>query len=142
MADLSITAANVHVYDNDTTIQLVEFAATMTAGQSAYRNADGAWNLADADNSDETAGSNELGIVIVGAAPNQYGLVATGTGGAVDLGATLTVGAAYIVSETAGGIAPATDYAGYSSPTRLSILGVASDTNRLELAVNAVAATK
>jgi hypothetical protein len=127
MADLSITAANVKIKGSDAVTKIVQFGETMTAGQSTYLKAsDQKWWKADANASAEAAAASA--IVLVGAAGDAYGLVCTG--GPMDLGATLTVGVPYIVSTTAGGIAPAPDFSGYSS-SFLTHLGYATATSTI-----------
>lgn len=111
MADYSITAANVHIYDG-ARFQAGKFGATMTPGQvAAWDAVDAEWVLADANA--EYEDQVRLGVVLVGAAEDGYGVVVTE--GPMDLGTTLTAGVPVIVSTTAGALAPAGDWAGYSS---------------------------
>lgn len=113
MADYSITAANVHIYEGVRQPPVVQFGETMTPGMSCYLKAsDSKWWKADA-NGTELSDSTRLAVVVVGAAADAYGLVVEY--GPIDLGTTLTVGVPVIVSTTAGGIAPVTDWSGYST---------------------------
>ena len=49
-ADLTITAANVKVTDNTSTVKRVRYGETVTQGQALYaKDADGRYWLADAD---------------------------------------------------------------------------------------------
>lgn len=129
MADLSITAANVKIKGVDTALRVVQFGETMTAGQSTYlKTSDSKYWKADANVSLEAASAR--GVVITGAAGDAYGVIAES--GPVDVGATLTVGVPYIVSTTAGGIAPASDFAGYTG-SFLQHLGYATATGTLIL---------
>ncbi len=101
----------------------------MTAGQSTYlKSSDSKYWKADANAS--SAASAAKGVVIVGASSDAYGVVAES--GPIDVGATLTVGVPYIVSTTAGGIAPASDFSGYSG-SFLQHLGYATSTSTLDL---------
>lgn len=129
MADLSITAANVKVKSATTRTKIVQFGETMTAGQATYlKSSDQKYWKADANASAEAAAAS--GVVLVGAAGDAYGVIVEG--GAMDLGATLTVGVPYIVSTTAGGIAPASDFSGYSS-SYLTHLGYATSTSSIDI---------
>lgn len=111
MADLSITAANVKAGGSNCRTRLVQFGETVTAGQSVYQStADTKYYKADANASSTAAAATA--IVLTGAASDAYGVVAYE--GDVIIGATTTNGVPYIVSTTAGGIAPASDFSGYS----------------------------
>lgn len=110
MADLSPTAANVHIYEGARLTSNVVFGATMTAGQSVvYSSA--TWVLLDANTS--YASGTRMGVVIVGAASGNYGVVCEE--GPIDVGASLTLGNPIIASTTAGGLAPSSDWSGYSA---------------------------
>lgn len=131
MADLSVTAANVHAQGEATRVRIVQFGDAMTAGKAfTYAIESGVQKafLADAT----TAGGiyDCKGVVLVGAADDGWGVVCES--GPIDLGATLTAGTAYVLSETAGGIAPAADFAGYTSATQVHI-GYASASDQLEV---------
>lgn len=146
MAELSITAANVHP-DSLTNHSTRQVGETVTAGQSVYlKSSDNKWWLADAADSDETAGSVGLGVALTGSAADGYAVIAVA--GTIDVGATLTAGTVYIVSDdgqtgfNAGGICPLTDYAAWGAGTRLSILGYASSTSKLVLNVTPVSESK
>lgn len=132
MADISVTAANVHVYDGART-DIVQVNETVTAGQSVYPGSDGKWRKTEADDAETSAGAvstSPPAIVLVGAAADGYAVIVRK--GPMDVGATLTVGTAYIVSATSGGIAPAADFAGYTGAWQVH-LGYASTTSRLEV---------
>lgn len=129
MADLSITAANVHVHGSSTQIRTVQFGETMTAGMSAYlKSSDQKFWKADANGSIATAEAK--GVVLVGAAADAYGVIVEK--GLMDVGATLTVGVPYIVSTAAGAIAPAPDWAGYTGSWQ-NHLGYATATDTLDV---------
>jgi hypothetical protein len=109
MVDITITPASV-VPGSNATITHGTAGATITAGQAVYKEASsGKWKLADSDSA--TAEVKAMGgIALNGAADNQP--LAVATGGDVTLGAVLTAGSAYYLSETPGGIQPAADLAG------------------------------
>lgn len=127
MADISITAANV-LAGSDAKKRRVTAGATVTAGAALYRDpADGEYKLADAD-AEATAGCD--GIALTGGADGQPIIVAVPSlGGTINLGATLAVGQTYVVSTTAGGIAPISDMA---TGDFTSIIGVATSTSILK----------
>lgn len=106
MADVSVTATSVAVA-SDTVIERGFAGATITAGQTVYLSSSGTWLLADANASATTA--NVQGIALNGAASGQP--VAVAVGGSLNPGFTVTVGAVYVLSATAGGIAPVADLA-------------------------------
>ncbi len=106
MADLTITAANVlagsgAVTENGT------LGATVTAGQVLYKAAaDGKWYLAD-NNSASAEVRQAKGIALNGGAAGQP--VRVLKSGLCTIGATLTAGVAYYLSDTPGGICPVAD---------------------------------
>lgn len=109
MADISITAANITPGTatgfsfNKTTGTAGE---TITAGQSVYLKAsDNKIYLADANASADTAAA--VGVSLHGALAGQP--IAYGTSGPLNFGAILLAGKWYVVSATAGGIAPVAD---------------------------------
>lgn len=126
MADLSITAANMNIYD-DTGYSRVQGGEAITAGQPVYKKAaDGLYYKAQ---SDTAAKSHSEGIAITPCnTANDYFLIANL--GGLDLGATLTIGETYYVSGTAGGIQPAADV---GSGEYVCVLGVAITASRLDI---------
>jgi hypothetical protein len=126
MADLSVTAANVGV-TSSAVVELVQVGETVTQGQPGYKKAlDGLYYKADANASSATAAA--LGVFITGASTNGYALLCKS--GSYLAGATLTVGETYVVSATAGGIAPLADV---TTGWYVTILGVASSATTLAL---------
>lgn len=103
--DLSITAANVKLGGSGTKTLTVTFGETATAGQVVYRAADGDYDLADSNGSDLTADAK--GIVLVGNSADGVGVIVTE--GPIVIGATTAAGMNYVLSDTAGGIAPVAD---------------------------------
>lgn len=123
MADLTQTAANVRSGSNGA-VELVQAGeAGITAGTPVYqKTADEKYYKADAD-----AGSSEsdvYGIALMNADADEYFVVQTE--GDINVGATTVTGEVYVLSSTAGKIAPASDIASGWYP---SILGTAKDTS-------------
>jgi hypothetical protein len=134
MADVSgITA--VRPGSQATQVRLVQYGATIAAGNSVYP-LGSEMLLADANASDATAAA--AGVAITPGVDNGWGLMAFG-GPIILVGATLVVGMTYVVSDTAGGIMPITDL---STGERCTILGTASTTTQLNLAINATGITR
>jgi hypothetical protein len=126
MADLSVTAANVGV-TSSAVVELVQVGESVTQGQPAYKKAlDGLYYKADANASSATAAA--LGVFVTAASTNGYALIVKS--GSYLAGATLTVGETYVVSATAGGIAPLADV---TTGWYVTILGVASSATTLSL---------
>ena len=130
MADLSQTAANVGLTSTSgATVSVVQAGEAITQGQPLYLSS-GKYYKADAD-----AGSAEAAAVAIALTPattDEYLVVITA--GRVDLGATLTVGETYVVSGTAGAVAPIGDLATGDYVTHL---GVAKAADALEINFNA-----
>ena len=130
MADLTITAASVLASANAIIERRYNFGATVTQGQAVYLDANTEWQLLDADAAATGNGvSNVRGIALVSGADGQPAIVALKDDDFTP-GATLTVGASYYASGTAGGIAPAADLA---SGDYVVFLGVAKSTTKLNL---------
>lgn len=127
MADISITAASVVAGANARTEQGTAGAA-ITAGQVLYKDAAaGTWKLADSNSATAAARSPD-GIALNGAASGQPLQVLTG--GDVTIGATLTAGVAYYLSDTPGGICPVADV---GSGEYSTIIGIAESTTVLNV---------
>ena len=130
MANLSITAANVSAADGEVSKQEWTAGATITAGQVVYLDST-ASNVAKLAQSDGTSAEAEIqGIAMNGASSGQPVIIATS--GDIDLGATLTVGTIYVLSQTAGGICPAADL---TTGDYVSVIGVATAADNLEIAL-------
>lgn len=134
MADLSITAANV-IAAAGALIDRGTGGAAITAGQSVYLDpTDGKYKLSDCDSA--TAAARECdGIALNGCADGQP--LAVVTSGPVDVGEVLTLGQAYYLSATAGGIAPFADLGTGDYPV---LLGIAKSTSRLHVVIAAAGA--
>jgi hypothetical protein len=106
MADLTVTAASVIAGAGSST-ENGTLGATVTAGQVLYKAAsDGRWYLAD-NNSATAEVRKATGIALNGGAAGQP--VRVLLSGLVTIGATLTAGVAYYLSDTPGGICPVAD---------------------------------
>lgn len=126
MANLTVTAANVQP-TTTTTYKTGIAGAAITAGQSVYLDATtGTIKLADADLS--VAAAKGVGIAINNAAAGQP--VTYAIGGSINMGATLVKGTTYVVSATAGGVAPQADL---STGATICILGIALDAAILDV---------
>lgn len=127
MADLVITAANVD-YISGGSKATVDAGETLTAGQPIYiLSTDGKAYKADANASATTA--KAVGIALNGATLNQPVTYAK-PGATINPGATVAVGSWYVVSATAGGIAPIADQA---TGWRPNLVGYATAADRLVL---------
>lgn len=127
MADITITPANVVKGANARTEDGIA-GATVTAGQVGYKD-DSTSKYLLADNNSVTADARRgVGVFLNGAANNQpVELVFEGD---VTIGATLTPGTAYYLSDTPGGICPAADLA---SGEYVCLLGIAKSATVLAL---------
>ena len=129
MADITVTAANVVP---DSGYQYVDGTAgeTITAGQALYlKSSDSKYYKADCN--DATAENRTLaGIALHGGSAGQPLRVMTA--GTVTIGATVAVGTIYVLSATAGGIAPSTDLV---SGWYTTIIGIATTTGKIKLSI-------
>jgi hypothetical protein len=127
MADLSITAANC-VPVAPALIGYGTSGATITAGQAIYLEASSnTWKLAD-NNSATAEVRQATALALTGSASGQP--IAYLSSGSVTLGATMTAGVAYYLSDTPGGICPVADLASGEYPL---VIGIASSTTVLKL---------
>lgn len=128
MTDLSITAANVVAGSGARKRQGVA-GATITAGQVVYLDAaTNTYKLADCDAA--SALRSPAGIALHGASANQP--LAIAESGPVTLGATMTAGVAYYLSQVPGGICPVADLSTGDYPT---ILGIATSASVLNIKI-------
>lgn len=129
MADLTITAASVLAGANAVKKDGVA-GETITAGKAVYlASATKKWMLADS-NSGTAEARKAGGIALNGAALNQP--LAVQISGDITIGATLTAGTAYYLSDTAGGVCPLADV---GSGEYICQLGLAKSTSVLALAI-------
>lgn len=137
MADITVTAANVLKGANGKT-RTGTAGATITAGQALYEDSADSFKLKLADADLSAAGSNCVGIALHGAANGQpltYVFedddFTPGATLSLALGAGATAGV-YVLSATAGGIAPADDLAATHYPV---VLFVAKSTTKAVLKI-------
>jgi hypothetical protein len=131
LADISITAANVVAGANARTLDGIA-GATITAGQLVYRDSvTGKYLLSDADSATVAARSVD-GIALNSASLNQP--LGVQIDGEITIGGTLTANAVYILSGTAGGIAPLADL---STGEYYVQVGVAKSTSVLDIGIQA-----
>lgn len=129
MADLIITAASV-VASSAAKTHTALAGETITAGKAVYlATASGKYMLADS-NSATAEARVPKGIALTGSSLNQPCVVALS--GQVTIGATLTAGVAYYLSDTPGGICPVADVGSGEYP---SILGIAKSTTVLDIKI-------
>ena len=130
MANLSITAANVSGDDGDWSRVELTAGATITAGQVCYMDTANS-NVAKLAQSDGTALEGTVkGIAMHGASSGQPIILAVS--GDIDIGATVTVGETYVLSQTAGGIAQVGDL---SSGDYVSHIGVGTAADNLKISI-------
>lgn len=132
MADLTITVANV-VPGTGATQQSGTAGEAITIGQCVYlKAADGKIYKAQADGTAGEAAAVGIATTTAAAAGQPISYQTSGT---LAFGAILTKGEIYLVSATAGGIAPEADIV--TTGHYVSILGVASSTSNLSVKLNA-----
>ena len=130
MADLTITAASCV----PVTGALVEWGtagATITAGKAIYlAAATNKWGLADSNSA--TAEVREAkAIALTGSSDGQP--IAYMRTGSLTLGAAMTAGVVYYLSDTPGGICPVADVGSGEYP---GVIGIATSTTVLQLGFN------
>lgn len=127
MADLTITAANVVGSDNSTQEKALA-GETIAAGKAIYvSSTTKKFMLADS-NSATAEAKVATHIALNGAALNQP--VIGHKSGDLTIGATLTVGATYFLSDTPGGICPDADV---GSGENVCQVGIAKTTSVLSV---------
>lgn len=127
MVDLVITAANV-LAAASAEVENGEGGATITAGKVVYRDiADQEYKLADSDDAAEAI-RTPRGIALNGASDGQpLRIIKSGD---VTIGATMTAGLTYYLSDAAGGICP---YADLTTGDYPCIIGIAISTTVLKV---------
>lgn len=127
MADLSITAASVAA-GSDAVTENGTLGATITAGQVVYKDtADGLFKLADSNGASALI-RTPYGIALNGGASGQP--VKVLRAGSVTIGATVTAGTDYWLSDTPGGICPRADVGSGEYP---SLIGLATSTTVIKV---------
>lgn len=130
MSDISITAASVLAGTNAEIVRGTA-GATITAGQAVYLDtaSTGEWLLADSDSATVIArGSAKFGIALNGASDGQP--LAIQTGGDITIGASVTAGTAYYLSDTPGGICPIADLV---TGDYITLIGIATSTTVIKI---------
>jgi hypothetical protein len=129
MVDLTITPASVLRGSNART-EVGTAGATITAGQAVYKaDATGLYQLADS-NSATAEVRQPTGIALHSAAVNQPLMIAKS--GDVTIGATMTAGVAYYLSDTPGGICPVADI---GAGEYVCLMGIAKSTTVLTVGI-------
>lgn len=125
MADVSITATSVVTVSGDCDFGVA--GASITAGQWVYLDsATTTLKLADCDLS--AAGATAVGVALNGGATGQP--IRYQKNGTITIGGTLVAGKVYVLSATAGGLAPVADL---TTNWRTTLLGVATTTAILQI---------
>lgn len=102
MSDLDVTAADVSYTTGNISKEEMVAGATITAGQAIYKDAAAA-NVAKLAQSDGTLAEAAVYGIALNSASSGQPVVVAKTGN-FDIGATLTVGAIYGLSQTAGAL--------------------------------------
>lgn len=131
MTDISITAANV-VKGTGADVDRGTAGATITAGQAVYKDETTSKYLLADSNSATAAARTPSGIALNSASNNQP--IAVVLGGPVTIGATLTPGIAYYLSDTPGGICPVADVGPGEYAT---LIGMATSASVLDVRISA-----
>jgi hypothetical protein len=127
MTDLSITATSV-VAGSDATTEHRTAGETITAGQAVYIAAATKLVMKADSNSASAEARQPIGIALNGGAVNQP--IVIQRSGSLTLGATMTAGVAYYLSDTPGGICPVADI---GSGEYSCVIGVATSTTVLKI---------
>lgn len=130
MADLSITAANVSPSSNVNPDSSYTAGVSITAGESIYIDSSDSDKAKLAQSDGTEAEADVKGIALNTADAGQP--IALAKSGDMDIGATLTVGETYVLSRTAGGVAPIGDLATGDYVTHVGV-ATAADTLHLRL---------
>ncbi|MFA5897934.1 MAG: hypothetical protein WC829_02355 [Hyphomicrobium sp.] len=126
MADLTVTAASC-VPGADARLETGTAGETITAGMPVYKASTGLWMKADS-NSATALARQATGIAMTGSSLNQP--IVVQKSGSLTLGATMTAGVAYYLSDTAGGICPVADV---GAGEYVDIIGIATSATVLKL---------
>jgi len=127
--DITVTATEVELVSGNAASYTA--GETITAGMPLYLSSWTDNRVYKADNNTGDSRKVELvGIALHAATAGQPIIVQTS--GVIDIGATLTLGETYVVSATAGGIAPIADL----SSSYVSHIGIATDTTNKYITLN------
>jgi hypothetical protein len=133
MSDITITATSVKKTTTTVTEEGIA-GGTITAGMPVYKDQADSNKLKAADSDLSLAASRAVGIALHAATLDQP--LEYATGGDVTYGSGLTAGVVYVVSATAGAVAPTADL-DTNTTWYATILGVASSTSNLKLSIKA-----
>lgn len=128
MVDITVTAANVLPGAGALTEDGLA-GSTITAGQACYRDSDGTYKPADADGASATI-RTVRGIALNGGSAGQP--IRIQRQGEITIGATMTAGVTYYLSNTPGGICPVADV---GTGEYFHIIGIAKSTTVLLLSL-------
>lgn len=129
MADLSITAANV-LPGSDAVTEAGTAGETITAGQAVYRDATTRKYMKADANSLTAAARQARGIALNGASNGQPLTILKS--GDITIGATVTAGTDYYLSDTPGGICPRADI---GSGEYVCLIGIAKSATVVGVAI-------
>jgi hypothetical protein len=127
MADLTITAANV-VSGSGATVERGSFGEAVTAGQVVYKSSTTNKYMKADSNSVTVEARHALGIALNGGSLDQPAEVQKS--GKITIGAALTAGSDYYLSDTPGGICPRADV---GTGEYVCLLGLAESSSVLDL---------
>jgi hypothetical protein len=127
MADLTITAASV-VAGSNANVERGSFGEAVTAGQAVYKSPTTNKYMKADSNSVTPQARDALGIALNGGALDQPAEIQKS--GRITLGAILTAGSDYYLSDTPGGICPRADV---GTGEYVCLLGLAESTSVLDL---------
>lgn len=133
MADITITAANVQ-HSGAAQLRTGIANVAIDAGEAVYKLTSGQFALADVNLTATEA--NVFGVAVSSAAAGQPITIAVADN-ALAIGATVVAGEAYVVSQTAGGIAPIADL---TTDDYISVIGVGVSTSEICLTIKATGA--
>lgn len=127
MVDLTITPASV-IIASHANIMRGKSGATVTAGQLVYKSSTNASMLLADNNSATAEARRPIGVALHGASTGQP--LAYAPEGDVTIGATMTAGVAYYLSDTPGGLCTVADLATGEYPC---VIGMAISTTVLRI---------
>lgn len=127
MTDLSVTVASV-VPSSNARQEVGISGETIAQGKSIYKSSTtGKWMLADANSATAEARA-ATAVALTGSSLNQP--IVVQTGGKLTIGATMTAGLQYYLSDTPGGICPVGDI---GAGEYVCLVGLAVSTTEMDL---------
>lgn len=132
MATLTVTASQVQP-GSGAPVETATAGATITAGQVLYKDSTDSNKMKLADANGTQAVATVAGIALNGAASGQPVRYQKSGSITIGAGASMTVGEIYVLSATAGGIAPEADIT--TQNDYVVTLGVATSASVLKLAI-------